>query len=205
VKRALGAGHGDGDGEGDGDGVGVGLDDGDADAEAEAVGDGDGDGVGDGEGDGDGVGVGGGFGGFGIVTMSAVAVAPSVRSGPPVNGRSSGVRSEKWPVTATTTRFAGTEPSAQDGEQLIATSAGVIVTNEPAASPVAAHMIRLVVASHGCPARYDVGFSAASNAPVRAAFVIVIWEWNSRPRSIAAASSRRMTGRISASSTRLWP
>ena len=66
-----------------------------------------------------------------MLMMSAVAVAPKVTFGPPVNAHRSGVSSVKCPVTVTVTRLAGSAPLAQLGVQLIATSAGAIVTNEP--------------------------------------------------------------------------
>jgi hypothetical protein len=107
--------------------------------------------------------------------MSAVAVDARVTSEPPVNADSSGVSSLKWPVTVTLTRFAGSAPLEQSGEQLIATSAGTIVTKEPDDSLVAAQTTRLV-GLQAAPLEYEVGFWAASIAPARAESTTVIWE-----------------------------
>lgn len=61
-----------------------------------------------------------------------------------------GVTKLKWPVTVMVTVFgAATVPGMQAVEQLIVTSAGAIVMNVLAASLMARHMTRFVVASHG--------------------------------------------------------
>jgi hypothetical protein len=163
LKFAVGWTHGLGEGLGggaDGDGLGETP--------------GDGDGTGDGLGDGDGLGEGGPPGADGMLTMSAVDDPWRVMFDPPVNTDMSGVRRAKWPLTVTVTRFAGTAPFAQDGEQVLATSPGAIVTNEPWPSLIAAHMTRLVVAWHGLADWNEVGSVAAVNAAARAAFVTVI-------------------------------
>ena len=54
-------------------------------------------------------------------------------------------------------------------------------------------MTRFVVALHGWPAGYEVGFEAASRAPARAALSIDDRAWNRRARSAprrAAAAGR---------------
>src|SRR5262249_28482079 len=68
-----------------------------------------------------------------------------------------------------------------------------------------AHITRLVAVLHVPPDTNDVGWSAASRAPARAALSIATCEWKIRARSAAAASRTRKIGRITASSTRAWP
>jgi hypothetical protein len=163
LKFAVGWTHGLGDGLGGG-------------ADGDGLGDtpGEGEGTGEGLGEGDGLGDGGPPGAAGMLTMSAVDDPWRVMFDPPVKTDINGVRRAKWPLTVTVTRFAGTAPLAQDGEHASATSPGTIVTKDPWASFVAAHMTRFDVALHALADWNEVGSAAASNAAARAAFVTVI-------------------------------
>ncbi|HEX2766842.1 MAG TPA: hypothetical protein VHR55_09440 [Candidatus Limnocylindria bacterium] len=197
VKLATGATH--------GCGVGVGLAVGDADALDEA--DADADELGAGVGVGDGVGVGvDAAPTVGVMTMFASASAARVIVWPPKKNDMSGVRSENSPSTRTVMRFGeAVVPGAHAAEQLFETSAGSTVTWESRVSFRTRHMIRFVSwlpLVHGWPERNEVGWNIPSIAPSRAAFSIVIWEYQTRPRSIAPSMRRQRIGATSASSTR---
>jgi hypothetical protein len=202
LKLALGAEHATGVGTGDGVGVAVG----ELEPLLDALGDGDGDGD-------DPDGVGDGLGDdvvtaprVGAMAIVADADADRVTSDPPRRIDISGINGEKWPWTSTVTVCGDAQvPAEQDGLQLNETSASVTVTQESLASLRVRHITRLVISSHGWPADHEVGETAASMAPSRAALVMVICEYQTRPRSTAPATSRMRKGRISASSTRAWP
>ena len=107
----------------------------------------------------------------GVWTTSAEAVSAKVTAEPPVKIAISGVRRLKWPVMVTVTDV----PNApeQEGVQVMATSAGATVTQEPAFSWVAAQTTRLD-SEQAPPAMNDVGWRDASTAASRAALETVI-------------------------------
>ncbi len=136
----------------------------------------------------------------GWTAICAVAVDERLIVWPPKNDPRNGVTSLNWPRTVT----AITLPSASEhglGVQATSTSPGVTFMSEPVDSLEIAHMIRLMFASHGASATYEVGWRPASRAPARAMFETTMREWKRRPRSAAVASSSSRTGMISASST----
>jgi hypothetical protein len=87
---------------------------------------------------------------IGLTAIWAVAVDSRSRVWLPKNAPRKGVSRTKSPATETWI----TLPSASaqgSGSQATATSAGVIVSSEPADSRAIAHMIRLVLASQPAP------------------------------------------------------
>ena len=76
-------------------------------------------------------------------------------------------------------------------------------TKPPSASVSTPHITEFEEL-HGWPL-WNVPPCEATRAPSLAAFVMVIWEYISRPKSIAVNSSSNRTGRIRANSARLWP
>ena len=137
---------------------------------------------------------------FGRTAIWAVALDVMLTCWLPRIGVRNGVSSGTTPVTRTVTWL----PSASlhgDGVQTSVTFAGVTFADAPVDSVSTAHMTRLTFASHAAPAWYEVGWTAASSAPARAAESSETWVLNTRARSPAATRISISTGRIRASST----
>src|SRR4029079_8900330 len=127
--------------------------------------------------------------GVGSVSIWATDVPVMIRLLlPPKNCAMSGVRSRK--VVLTRTVAVCPMPGEQSlGLHCTVRSDGAIEIDEPRVSRIVRHTTRFDSPSlgHGWPARYELGVTAAWNAPSRAALLTATCVKASRPRSSTAA------------------